>query len=129
MNDAGDIALFYNVTSSTTYPGIRYTGRTANDPLGQMTLAETTVVSGSASNASNRYGDYNSLDVDPADGVSFWGTANYNPSSQWGTRIASFMISNLNCTAPSSNAVAIEDCINSEYDLQLTIGSDGDAAN
>ena len=37
----GDMALGYSVVNGTNvYPGIRYTGRLAGDPLGQMTLGE-----------------------------------------------------------------------------------------
>jgi hypothetical protein len=129
INDLGDIALFYNVTSSSTFPGIRYTGRSVNDPLGTMTLAEATVVSGSASNGSNRYGDYNSLDVDPADGVTFWGTANYNPTSQWRTRIANFTISNPNCTAPTLTYQLNDLCGSQEFQASIVIGADGDATS
>lgn len=90
INNNGDIGLAYNVASSTIYPGIWYTGRYAADPLGQMTFAETVVVSGTANNNSNRWGDYNSLDVDPADGTSFYGTACYNPTASWRTRMFKF---------------------------------------
>ncbi|MBK6344128.1 MAG: hypothetical protein IPF41_16540 [Flavobacteriales bacterium] len=89
INANGDIGLAYNVSSSTVYPSIRYTGRYASDPLGQMTFAETSIVAGTSRNASNRYGDYNSLDVDPAD-QSFWGTAKFNVSTAWSTRIFKF---------------------------------------
>jgi hypothetical protein len=89
INANGDIGLSYNVSSSTVFPSIRYTGRYASDPLGQMTFTETSIVAGTSRNASNRYGDYNSLDVDPAD-QSFWGTAKFNVSTAWSTRIFKF---------------------------------------
>ncbi|NNC83263.1 MAG: T9SS type A sorting domain-containing protein, partial [Flavobacteriales bacterium] len=126
MNEVGDISLFYNVTSSSTFPGIRYTGRLANDPLGQMTLAEVSIVEGSGSNGSNRYGDYNSLDVDPTDGITFWGTSNYNPSSDWSTRIAAYSFSALNCTAPTVTSSVVENCSTGEFDASINIGADGD---
>jgi hypothetical protein len=129
MNELGDISLFYNVTSSTTFPGIRYTGRFANDPLGQMTLAEVSIVEGAGSNASNRYGDYNSLDVDPADGVSFWGTANYNPGSSWATRIAGYSFAQLNCTSPTISTDISENCGNGTFEIQIDIANDGDATS
>lgn len=89
INGNGDIGLAYNVSSSSVNPSIRYTGRLASDALGQMTFAETSIVAGTSRNASNRYGDYNSLDVDPATG-SFWGTAKFNSSTQWSTRMFAF---------------------------------------
>lgn len=92
INAAGDIGLMYNITSTSTFPGIRYTGRRVCDPPGVMSEPETTIVAGSAANSSNRYGDYNALSVDPSDGLTFWGTAQYNATSNWSTRIASFDI-------------------------------------
>jgi len=94
INGHGDIGLMYNITSGTTYPGIRYTGRKAGDPPGTMTEGETTIGVGLAANGSNRYGDYNSLSVDPLDETTFWGTAQYNPTSQWSTKIVAFEITN-----------------------------------
>src|SRR4030042_1456485 len=35
MDHTGDIALGYSASSSSVYPSIRYTGRLADDPLGQ----------------------------------------------------------------------------------------------
>lgn len=90
MNGDGSIGLMFNVSSAATFPGIRYTGRRECDPLGQMTEPETVIVNGSAANVSNRYGDYNSLTVDPANDQTFWGTAQYNPDTTWSTRIGVF---------------------------------------
>jgi hypothetical protein len=90
MDGDGNIALGYNASSSSVNPSLRYTGRLAADPLGVMTQAETTLVAGSAANASNRYGDYAAMSVDPADDCTFWFTGQYNPASQWATRIGSF---------------------------------------
>ena len=91
VNADGSIGMAYNVSSSTTYPSIRYTGRNACDPLGQMTEPEATLIAGTAANASTRYGDYNAMTVDPVNG-SFWFTSNYNPSTQWATRVGNFSI-------------------------------------
>ncbi len=46
MNQSGDIALGYSVSSSSMFPSIRYTGRLAGDPLGQMTQGEGTLFAG-----------------------------------------------------------------------------------
>lgn len=92
INAAGDIGLMYNITSTSTFPGIRYTGRRVCDAPGVMSEPETTIIAGSAANGSNRYGDYNALSVDPSNGLTFWGTAQYNPTSNWATQIGSFNI-------------------------------------
>ena len=91
INDLGDIALAYSVSSGSTAPSLRYTGRNASDPLGQMTVTETSIAAGTSGNASNRWGDYFSLDTDPSTG-SFWGTGCYNTTSSWRTRIFEFSL-------------------------------------
>ena len=99
---AGNIGLVYNVSSSTVYPGISYTGRKQCDALNTMTYAENSIVAGTASNGSTRYGDYNHVVCDP-DGVTFWVTGEYNAASTWSTRIASFTLDNCSsCGSPAS---------------------------
>jgi hypothetical protein len=91
MDKYGNIALGYNISSDTTaFPSIRYTGRLAADTLGQMTQGENVVINGTAANASFRWGDYNSMNVDPDDDCTFYFTGNYSPAAQWSTRIAAF---------------------------------------
>jgi hypothetical protein len=90
MDGNGNIAVGYNVSSSSTFPSLRYAGRLASDPAGTLPQGENSLVAGTASNASNRYGDYSSLNVDPVDDCTFWFTGEYNTSSQWSTRIGAF---------------------------------------
>ena len=92
MNSRGTVALGYNISSSSIYPGIRITGRAFCDAANTMTVAETSIKSGAAANSSTRYGDYNALVVDPVDG-SFWLTANYNQTAAWSTSVSHFTIS------------------------------------
>uniref|UniRef100_UPI0035642B48 T9SS type A sorting domain-containing protein n=1 Tax=Fodinibius sp. TaxID=1872440 RepID=UPI0035642B48 len=90
MNGNGDIALGHNISGSSTYPSIYYTGRRAYDTLGQMTLPETQVISGTYSQSGiNRWGDYACMSVDPTDDSTFWFTTEYRASG-WKTRIISF---------------------------------------
>jgi len=56
-----------------------------------MPIAETSIVEGSESNESNRYGDYNDISVDEGDGT-FWFTGEYNPGFDWSTRVANLEI-------------------------------------
>lgn len=92
LNENGSIGLVYNVSNATdVFPGIRYTGRQLSDPLGQMTYPETTILNGSNSAVSSRWGDYSTLTVDPFDDT-FWASAQYVPDSLWGTRVANFNI-------------------------------------
>lgn len=73
INGNGDIALGYSASSSTEFPSIRVTARSGSDPLNTMTMEETTLVPGLAVlTANQRWGDYTSMDVDPADENVFW---------------------------------------------------------
>ncbi|MGB0514721.1 MAG: hypothetical protein ACPGJE_07770, partial [Wenzhouxiangellaceae bacterium] len=91
MDGTGNIAIGYNVSDATsTFPGLRYIGRLVSDPADTMPRGEFTLVDGSGSNASIRYGDYASITVDPVDECTFWFTGEYNTSAQWSTRIGAF---------------------------------------
>ena len=90
MDGAGNIAVAYNVSSQTIHPSIRYAGRLAADPLGTMPQGEYTLVSGTANNGSNRYGDYSAMGIDPIDDCTFWFTGQWNNATQWNTRIGAF---------------------------------------
>jgi hypothetical protein len=95
MDQSGDLAVGYSVSSSTTFPGIRYAGRLAGDPLGQLTQGEATLRGGGGAQTDgfNRWGDYSSLDVDPTDDCTFWYANEYYPATSgydWHTRIGSF---------------------------------------
>jgi hypothetical protein len=90
----GNIGLAYNVAGSTTFPGLRYTGRLATDPLGIMTFPETTIVNGEGGVATfNRFGDYTQMTMD-IDNLTYWFTGEYMGSSSnfWKTRVASFTL-------------------------------------
>jgi len=102
MDKNGNIALGYSVVNGTNvFPGIRYTGRLANDPLGQMTQSEGTIINGTGvqRTTNSRWGDYTSLNVDPTDDCTFWYVNEYytaagqaSSTAGWQTRIASFKL-------------------------------------
>jgi len=94
MDAAGNIGLAFNIASGSLPVGIRYTGRFDGDPLGQMTVAETTIVDGvGVQTNTNRFGDYSHLTMDP-DNFTFWHTAEYfSANNFWRTRVASFTLS------------------------------------
>jgi hypothetical protein len=106
MDKKGNAALGYSVVSATdVFPGIRYTGRLAGDPPGQMTLGEGVVINGTASqtHTNSRWGDYTAMTVDPVDDCTFWyvneyytvaGAASAPLGNGWQTRIASFRLPN-----------------------------------
>ncbi|HEY4903796.1 MAG TPA: choice-of-anchor D domain-containing protein [Candidatus Sulfotelmatobacter sp.] len=103
MDQSGDIALGYSVSSSSMYPAIRYTTRLQSDPLNTMD-AENSIIEGPAAQVgSNRWGDYSAMQIDPSDDCTFWFTSEYIPSNgdyNWHTRIASFSLPSCTSTPP-----------------------------
>lgn len=96
MDGAGNIAVGYSASSTSVFPSVRYAGRLASDPLGQLSQGEATLYAGlgSQTGTSSRWGDYSDLTVDPVDDCTFWYTNEYYPSGvtqfNWRTRIGSF---------------------------------------
>lgn len=93
MDELGNIALAYTTGSTSLPVSLRYTGRYDGDPLGEMTVAETTIIDGPGVRTnSNRYGDYSHMTMDP-DNFTFWYTGDYFSSNNfWRSRIASFRL-------------------------------------
>jgi hypothetical protein len=91
MNAAGTIALGYSVSGSAdVFPSIRYTGRPADAPPGQMTYDEVEATTGyGAQTQLSRWGDYSCMNVDPVNDSVFWFTQEYMNFS-WKTRIIAF---------------------------------------
>jgi hypothetical protein len=113
MDKRGNMALGYSVVNGVdVYPGIRYTGRLAHDPAGQMTLGEGVIMNGSGvqTTTNSRWGDYTSMNIDPTDDCTFWYVNEYyevsgvplplpapplpppGTTAPWQTRIASFKL-------------------------------------
>jgi hypothetical protein len=103
MDQAGDIALGYSLSSGSVSPSVFFTGRQPNDPAGSL-QTETAIVNGTGSQIGglNRWGDYSVLTVDPADDCTFWYTQEYmrtTGSFNWNTRIANFKFPNCGSAA------------------------------
>ena len=103
MDDSGNIALGYSISGPNLFPSVRYAGRMAHDPLGQLTIAEREIIPGGGAQTGEwggqgRWGDYSSMSVDPMNPQTFWYTQEYYDSTlllQWKTRIASFSFANI----------------------------------
>jgi hypothetical protein len=106
MDKKGNMALGYSVVNGTTvFPGIRYTGRLASDPLGQMTLGEGTIIDGTGvqRTTNSRWGDYTDITVDPTDDCTFWYVNEYytlagqnSSTAGWQTRVGTFKLPGCN---------------------------------
>lgn len=105
MDQSGNIALGYSVSSATLFPAIRYTVHEIGDPLGTMRTEVTLFAGGGVQqNGGNRWGDYSSLNVDPVDDCTFWYTNSYYPETtgdvDWDTRIGFFKVAG--CGLPAN---------------------------
>jgi uncharacterized repeat protein (TIGR01451 family) len=83
LDRAGDMALGYSTSSSTTKPAIKYAGRLAADPLNTLGQTEQLLIQGAGTQTGNcgtssciRWGDYSAMSLDP-DGCRFWYTNEY----------------------------------------------------
>jgi hypothetical protein len=105
MDGQGNMLLGFSSSGPNwpDYPGIRYTGRLAGDPLGQMPQGEGVFWAGTGSQTSTsfRWGDYSMMGIDPVDDCTFWYTNEYYQTSSqasWRTRIGAFRYPG--CTQP-----------------------------
>ena len=98
VDRAGDMALGYSTSSSTTKPAIKYAGRLAADPVNTFSQTEQLLVQGAGTQTGNcggssciRWGDYSTMSLDP-DGCTFWLTNEYYAADGLNhqTRIGSF---------------------------------------
>jgi hypothetical protein len=95
VDQSGNTAIGYSVSSSTVHPGIRYAGRLDSDPPGDLGQGEATMFTGAGSQTDSfgRWGDYSMTTIDPADGMTFWHVNEYYPSTSsfnFATRIGKF---------------------------------------
>lgn len=97
LNGHDQVALAYSISSASVFPGIRYCAQDDNEyanATGIMNIAETVIQNGAYSQtATNRWGDYAGLQIDPVNDSTFWFTSQYIGSGGARlTRIASFNI-------------------------------------
>lgn len=113
VDNQGNMALGYSVSSASLNPDIRYAGRLFTDPLGTLPQTEVTMLtgvtrgtqSGSCGGTCIRWGDYSAMSIDPVDQCTFWYTQEYYGTTglSWLTRIGSFKFPT--CTNPTAAKV------------------------
>jgi Big-like domain-containing protein len=110
MDRSGNIGVGYSVSSSATFPSIRYTGWEVGDTLGTL-QNETFLVSGGGSQTGySRWGDYSAMRIDPSDDCTFWYTQEYQATTQtanWNTRVGSFRFPSCGQSVPAVTATTI----------------------
>ena len=134
MDKDGNIALGYSIVNdddnNEVFPGIRYTGRYFDDPLGLLLESEKIIVNGTNSQTGGlglRWGDYSAMSVDPVDDCTFWYTNHLAGTGGTGprpTRIASFRFAT--CTVLINDAVSFQPLSST---FQTTSSTSGCPAN
>jgi hypothetical protein len=110
MDNQGNLAVGYNISSTTVAPSLNFAARAFNDAPGGLFQGEGTLFAGTGvqRGTSNRWGDYSALTLDPVDDCSMWFTGEYYTSTtltfNWRTRIARFKFAT--CTAPAQGTLA-----------------------
>ncbi|HEX4793010.1 MAG TPA: hypothetical protein VH370_04415 [Humisphaera sp.] len=90
----GNLGIGYSFGGTPNYPGQRFAGRLANDPPGQLTLHETVLAEGEASQNGLRWEDYAQTAVDPSDDRTIWYVGDYlkKGATGYSSRIGAFRI-------------------------------------
>jgi hypothetical protein len=98
VDRAGDMAVGYSKSNSTTNPQIKYAGRLAGDPANTLGQTEQTLIDGTGAQSGNcggsactRWGDYSGMALDP-NGCEFWLSNEYYATNGLNdqTRIGAF---------------------------------------
>lgn len=91
----GNIGFGYSFGGENDFPGQRFTGRLANDAPGEMTLQETALVQGEASQTTTlRWEDYSQTAIDPSDDCTVWYVGDYlkEGAPRYSSRIGAFQM-------------------------------------
>jgi hypothetical protein len=95
MDKHGNIGIGYSVSGTTVYPGQRFAGRLSGDPAGVLTMKETVLVEGEASQTNTlRWEDYTQTAIDPSDDLTIWYVGDYlkKGATLYSTRIGAFRL-------------------------------------
>jgi hypothetical protein len=91
----GNIGIGYSFGGTPHFPGQRFAGRAASDPLGVLTLQEAVLVEGEAAQTNTlRWEDYSQTAIDPMDDCTIWYVGDYlkEGAELYSTRIGAFRL-------------------------------------
>lgn len=125
IDASGNMILVFGRSCTTTYPGIRFSGRSTSDSSIQ---SSTSIRVGEASYAAadssgnNRWGDYFRAATDPADQSKIWVVGQYSasPGNTWTTYVAQTSVT---CSAPAIPTATNNGPITAGQTLQLSASS------
>jgi hypothetical protein len=92
----GDIGVGYSFGGIPNFTGQRFAARSAKDPKGTLSLRETVLANGEASQTTTlRWEDYVTTAIDPSDDCTFWYVGDYlkkGENSHYSSKIGSFRV-------------------------------------
>jgi hypothetical protein len=91
----GNIGIGYSFGGTPSYAGQRFAARLASDPPGVLTLRETVLVEGEASQTTTlRWEDYTQTAIDPSDDCTIWYVGDYlkKDAPVYSTKIGAFKL-------------------------------------
>jgi len=97
MDKKGGIGVGYSFGGLPNFVGQRFAARRAGDPKGQLTLHETVLAKGEASQTNTlRWEDYTTTAMDPSDDCTFWYVGDYlkEGDQAYRTKIGAFRLPN-----------------------------------
>ena len=89
----GNIGIGYSFGGTPHFAGQRFAGRVTADPPGQLTMRETILAEGEASQSTTmRWEDYTQTAIDPSDDCTVWYVGDYlkKDATSYTTRIGAF---------------------------------------
>jgi hypothetical protein len=95
MDKKGNIGVGYSFGGTPNFAGQRFAARLEKDPKGTLSLHETVLVDGEASQTTTlRWEDYTTTAMDPSDDCTFWYVGDYlkKGGTSYSTRIGSFRL-------------------------------------
>jgi hypothetical protein len=94
IDKKGNIGIGYSFGGPNDFAGQRFAARLANDPKGQLTFKETTLVTGEGIQTAERWEDYTTLAMDPVDDCTFWYVGDYikKDAPSYSSKIGAFRI-------------------------------------
>jgi hypothetical protein len=92
MDGRGNIGIGYSFGGTPNYTGQRFAARLAGDPPGRLTLRESVLVEGEASQFAMRWEDYTQSAMDPVDDCTIWYVGDYlrKNATAYSTKIGAF---------------------------------------
>jgi hypothetical protein len=116
QDNQGSLALGFSQSGTGQRADIKIAGRSGSAAAGTLNEGEAVMyaAAGSQTATSNRWGDYSSMSVDPADDCTFWYAQEYyaiTGSFVWRTRIGSFVYPGCTPAPKGTLDVTVTNCV------------------